>query len=425
MSMRAPVCCRRPERLTLPEGEPSSAPTSRTASRPRSLGGRGRLSSAAVPVPPSSPRAARARVGRLTSAVLVAGALLGLIAGCSGGDDGNAAGPAALSGDVPAIVGDVGIERDRVLADLAAEADAAEAGRSAASDSALADPVGDDGEYLPAAKAAALTNRILDQVYAQTLEREAIGITAADEATARETLCADASTGRAPSDGSCPPLEGYPEAYRTFTTRLVQRQVAFGRNLYEQAFADVKERHPELLDEVCVNLVQTADTATAEQIRDAVADGSSLGDAIAAPVKDGKASESREGCLFVDDAPEGLQKAADGDVVAVSDGELSYVAQVLRHKTASKDEFTTQPPSSETVRTIVDRRVAAAVKTSGVEVEKTWGTWEEDSFGVVPPGESGSTTTSDPLAPSTTAPGTTAPATTGPSTTTPATTAPG
>ena len=132
-------------------------------------------------------------------------------------------------------------------------------------------------------------------------------------------LCADSSTGQAPAGPSCPPIDGYPAAYRTFTTRLLQRQVAFGRSVYEQAYGEVKKSHPTLLREVCVNLVQTADAPTAEQVRAAVAKGKDLGDAIAEPVKAGRASESREGCLFLDDAPEALQKAAVDDVVAVSD----------------------------------------------------------------------------------------------------------
>ena len=168
----------------------------------------------------------------------------------------------------------------------------------------------------------------------------------------------------------------------------------------------MKKSHPSLLREVCVNLVQTADAPTAEQVRAAVAKGKDLGDAIAQPVKAGRASDSREGCLFLDDAPEALQKAAVDDVVAVSDGQLHYVAQVLRHKDATRTEFTTQPPSSSTVRTIVDRRVADAVKALGVAVEPGWGTWTPGSFAVTPPGGSASSTTSTtPLAPSTTAPG--------------------
>jgi len=306
------------------------------------------------------------------------------------------------------VVGDAGIRRDAVRADLTAEAKAAKAGRSAASGKALADPVGKDGSYTDAARAAALTNRILDQIYAQTLERDELEVSAADKATAREILCADPSTGQAPTGTSCPPLDGYPAAYRTFTTRLLQRQAAFGRFVYEQAYAEVKKSHPSLLREVCVNLVQTADAATAEQVRAAVAGGKDLGEVIEKPVKAGKASESREGCLFVDDAPEALQKAAVDDVVAVSDDELHYVAQVLEHKDATRTEFTTQPPSSSTVRTIVDRRVAKAVEALGVAVEPGWGTWTPSAFAVIPPGEPATSTTAPTttqVAPSTTAPG--------------------
>ena len=31
-------------------------------------------------------------------------------------------------------------------------------------------------------------------------------------------LCADSSTGQAPAGTSCPPIDGYPAGYRTFTT---------------------------------------------------------------------------------------------------------------------------------------------------------------------------------------------------------------
>ena len=164
---------------------------------------------------------------------LLALAVLVLAAcGDDGGHEADATTPAKPSATIPAVVGDTGIRRDAVRADLAAEAKAAKAGRSAASESALSDPVGKDGAYTDAAQAAALTNRILDQIYAQTLERKALTVTAADKATAREMLCADSSTGQAPAGTSCPPLDGYPAAYRTFTTRLLQRQVAFGRSVY-------------------------------------------------------------------------------------------------------------------------------------------------------------------------------------------------
>lgn len=340
------------------------------------------------------------------AALLVVAALLG----ACGADDGQqsdkrtATTTPKVSTTVPAVVGKVGIKAADVHADLAAEAAAAKAGRSAASKSALADPVGANGAFTPAAKASALTNRILDQIYAQTLRREGITVSAADKATAHESLCADPSTGTAPPS-SCPPLEGYPAAYQGYTTRLLQRQVAFGRHIYEQTYADVKRSHRSILREVCVNLVQTADAAMAESIRAAVAKGTALGKAIAAPVKAGKASEAREGCLFLDDAPARLRKAADGAVVALTEGNTHYVAAVLEHKNATRTDFTTQPPSSATVRTMVDKRVAKAATALGVSVEPSWGTWTTSTFAVTPPGQSTTgTTTTLPPGTTTTAP---------------------
>ena len=354
------------------------------------------------------------RVGRGVAVTLLA--LLALVlAACSGDGakaDGSAASTSAaakVSAAVPAVVGGVAVHRADVRADLAAEAVAAKAGRSAASKSALAHPVGADGKPTAAAKAAALTNRILDQIYAQTMRKEGVTVTAADRATARESLCADSSTGQAPAGTACPPLAGYPAAYRAFTTRLLQRQVAFGRHIYAQTYADVKRTHPSILREVCVDLVQTADAATADQIKLSVAKGTDVGKAIAAPVKAGKASEAREGCLFLDDAPAALQKAHDGDVVTVSEGTTHYVAQVLQHKLATQAEFITQPPSSATVRRLVDRRVARAAAQLGVSVEPSWGKWTSSTFAVSPPGGSSGTSsttapTAVPLGTTTTAP---------------------
>ena len=112
-----------------------------------------------------------------------------------------------------------------VLADLKAEAAAGKKGKAKTEPSSpLASPKAANGTYTPAATAAALTNRILYELYGQELVAHHAKVAADDKDRARQSLCSDATTGQPPTGTACPPLAAYSATYRNFQLALRERR---------------------------------------------------------------------------------------------------------------------------------------------------------------------------------------------------------
>ncbi|MCU1455817.1 MAG: hypothetical protein JWN46_3963 [Acidimicrobiales bacterium] len=343
---------------------------------------------------------------RRSVVVVVSMVVLAALVACSSGHGAASPPPAAT-------IGSTVITTDQLNADLAAEAAAAKKAKTAPDPrNPLTSPAGKQpGTYTPAATAAALTNRVVAEVYAQELALHHVQVTDADRTQARRTLCAD-TAGNVPKAPACPPLDVYPAAYRTFTLTLEERQLASTRSLYGRAYTALKAKAPERLQVVCADVVPVSDAATSLQVIAAVKAGKTVDEASATPRKAGKAQAVQSGCVFSVLAPPGLVAAKIGDVVAVTTAGGRYVAKPLKHKTATPLEFATQPPTDDpTVRAAVEAEITDLLRTVKVSVPTRYGRWDAKTFSVVAPGVAAPTTTSAPSA-----------TTTGPTTTTTTTT---
>jgi hypothetical protein len=336
-----------------------------------------------------------------------------LTAGCGSSSSTKKAAPAAPA----ATVSGTKVPAAAVLADLKAEAAAGKKGKAKTEPSSpLASPKAANGTYTPAATAAALTNRILYELYGQELVAHHAKVAADDKDRARQSLCSDATTGQPPTGTACPPLAAYSAAYRTFQLSLRERELAFGKVLYGRVFDTVKRTQPKLLREICLNLVQVADASTSKQVVSSMKGGASMADATKKAAAAGKASTVQPGCLFVAVAPASLAKATKGAVVPVTSGSVIGVAEVTSFKTATKNEFATQPPGADaSVQKLIKGEVDRSIRRSKIIVAKKYGRWDPAQLIVVAP-KAKSTTTSGPsttakgAAPTTTAkPTTTAP----------------
>ena len=320
--------------------------------------------------------------------------MFSVVAGCSS----DAAGPKASSRSArsAATVAGAKVPLTALMADLKAEADAGKKGKAKTEPSSpLASPKGDKpGTYKPEATAAALTNRILFELYSQELRAHKQKIVAADKARARQTLCADTSTGQVPQGTSCPPLAAYPAAYRAFQLTLRQHEVAFGKLIYGRVFDVVRRTEPKLLSQVCLNLVQVANQSVSSQIQKATKGGTSLADASKKAAASGTASQPQPGCLFTVSAPPNLTKAKKGDVVPVEGQSILGVAEVTSFKTATKAEFVAQPPAAATtVQKLVEGEVDRSIRRAKVSVTSGYGRWDPKKLVVMAPKSTARSTT--------------------------------
>lgn len=300
-----------------------------------------------------------------------------------------------------ATVGGTQVPASAVTTDLEAEVSAGSKGkRQTDPGNPLASPKAKDGTYTPAARAAALTSRILYELYGQQLRSFGTKVGAADKTSAHTSLCADANTGQVPAGTSCPPLAAYPSAYQTFQLSLRERELALGTFLYGRIFDTVRRTDPTVLRQVCVNLVQVAGDAVATQIVKDVKAGKSMTQASAAAVKAGKASKVQPACLFVAMAPTELSKAKLKDVVPLKTQSTFGVAQVTSFRTATREQFASNPPTRvASVQKNIKAEVDRSIRKVKVSVKPTYGTWDPTQLMV--------------KAPSTKKPATSAPSTTG------------
>ncbi len=275
-----------------------------------------------------------------------------------------------------------------VTADLRAEAVAGKKGKVKTDPSSpLASPKGKrPGTYTPAATAAALTNRILYQLYGQQLRSLKTKIAAQDKERARQSLCADASTGQVPSGTSCPPLAVYPSAYRSFQLSLRERELAFGKILYGRVFDAVRRTEPTLLREVCVDLVQVASQAVSNQVQKAMKAGASITEASKSAATAGQASAVQPACLYLAVAPPALTKAKRGTVVPIKGQSALGIAKVTSFKTATKADFATQPPASvASVQKLIKGEVDRSIRKAKITVNTKYGHWNPAQLVVVAP----------------------------------------
>jgi hypothetical protein len=310
------------------------------------------------------------------------------------------------------VVNGTNVPTTVVTADLAAEVAAGKKGRAQTDPSSpLASPKARAGGYTPEAKAAALTNRILDQLYTQELRSNGVKVVAVDKQRARQSLCSDAKTGQPPAGTSCPPLAAYPAAYRAFQLSLRERELAFAKLLYGRVFDKVQTSQPAVLREICLNIVQVATEAVSTEVQQKMKAGASMADASKAEATAGKASSVQPGCLFAAVAPANLANAKVGAVEPVKGESVLGVAQVTSFKTATKADFATQPPSSvAAVQTLLKAEVDRSIRRAKVTVDRSYGRWDPAQLVVVAPKAKTTTTT----APASTAPASTAPASTAP-----------
>lgn len=341
-------------------------------------------------------------------------------AGCSSDSKGaSATTKPAPSRQPAAVVNGTKVPVTIVTADLAAEVVAGKKGKAQTDPSSpLASPKARSGGYTPEAKAAALTNRILDQLYTQQLRSNNVKVAAVDKQRARQSLCSDATTGQPPTGTSCPPLAAYPAAYRAFQLSLRERELAFAKLLYGRVFDKVQTSQPAVLREVCLNIVQVATEAVSTEVQQKMKAGQSMADASKAEATAGKASTVQPGCLFAAVAPANLANAKVGAVEPVKGESVLGVAQVTSFKTATKAEFATQPPSSvAAVQTLLKAEVDRSIRKVRVTVGRGYGRWDPAQLVVVAP--KAKTTTTTTAAPASTAP---ASSTTGPTAATTSTT---
>lgn len=333
------------------------------------------------------------------AAVLAAGT------GCSSGS--KSAAHAKAPAPVAATVGAKKVPATDVTTDLAAELKAGKQGKAKTDPSSpLAAPkAGAKGGYTPAAKAAALTNRILYVLYSEQLRSHGVKVVAVDQQRARQSLCADATTGQVPAGTSCPPLAAYPAVYRTFQLSLRERELAFGKYLYGRVYDVVKRSQPKLLREVCLNLVQVADQSVSNQVVKKMKSGSTMAEATKSAAAANKASTVQPGCLFVAAAPANVANAKKGAVVPVKAQTALGVAQVTSFKVGTQADFASQPPSSDaSVQKLLKAQVDVSIRTSKVTVDRTYGRWDPTRLVVVAPkAKAKSTTTTTAAAASTTA----------------------
>ncbi|MDQ6696018.1 MAG: hypothetical protein M3Z46_00995 [Actinomycetota bacterium] len=297
---------------------------------------------------------------------------------------------------VAATVAGTKVPVANITADLAAEVTAGKKGKAKTDPSSpLASPKdAKSGNYTPAASAAALTNRIIFTLYGQQLAAHHATVEAIDKQRARQSLCADATTGQAPAGSSCPPLAAYPAAYRTFQLSLRERELAFGKVLYGRVFDVVKRTQPTLLREVCLNLVQVASQTEGADIVKKMKSGATMTAASKSAAAAGKASSVQPGCLFAAAAPASLANAKKGAVVPVQGQSVLGVAEVTSFKTATRAEFATQPPSSAaTVQKLLKAEVDRSIRKSKVTVDRTYGHWDPTKLVVVAPASKTKTTT--------------------------------
>ena len=347
-----------------------------------------------------------------TLVIGTAALILLLTAGCGSSSSDKAAAPAPPA----ATVTGAKVSAAAVLADLKAEAAAGKKGKAKTEPSSpLASPKAANGTYTPAATAAALTNRILYELYGQELVAHHAKVAADDKDRARQSLCSDATTGQPPTGTACPPLAVYSATYRNFQLGLRERELAFGKVLYGQVFDTVKRTQPKLLREICLNLVQVADASTSKQVVSSMKGGASMADASKKAAAAGKASTVQPGCLLrrcgasePGQGDEGRGRAGHervrhgcrgGDIV--QDGHQGRVRDAATRGST--------PPSKSSSR-------ARSIDRSGsskIIVAKKYGRWDPAQLIVVAP-KSKSTTTSGPSTTGTTPTTTAKPTTTAP-----------
>jgi len=305
----------------------------------------------------------------------------------------------------------------QIVTDLRAEVTAGKKGKAQTDPSSpLASPKAKaPGTYTPAASAAALTNRILYELYGQQLRSHGAKVVAIDKDRARQSLCADATSRQAPTGTSCPPLAAYPAAYRTFQLSLRERGLAFGKILYGRVFDTVKRTEPKLLREACLNVVQVADKTVSADVLKKAKSGATLADASKAATAAGKASALQSRCLFTVDVPPSIAKAKQRAVLPFAAQSAIGVVEVTSFKTATKAEFATDPPQSATsVQKLLKAEVDRSIRKVKVSVNRKYGRWDQSQLVVVAPPSKATTTTTTAVAPTTTGPSTTTKPTTAP-----------
>ena len=348
-------------------------------------------------------------IPRRSSVVFVAIAVLVTVATACSSDSKSStpsqpARPAAVVGGTKVAVADL-------MADLKAEATAAKKNKTQPNPSSpLATPevAKKPGTYTPEATAAALTNRILYQLYDQQLRSHKTKVAATDKERAHQSLCQDPTTGAVPAGTSCPPLGAYPAAYRNFQIALQERALAFGRVLYGRIFGTVQRTKPAALKEVCLDLVQVDSQAVSDQIVKAMNGGASLADASKSDAAAGKASPVQPGCLYIAGAPADLAKAKVGGVVPIKSQSAFGVAKVTSFKSATKDQFAIQPPQNDTtVQKLIKSEVDSSISRTKVTVLAKYGRWSPSQRVVVAPKSKTTTTTTAPASTTTTKPSST------------------
>jgi len=303
----------------------------------------------------------------------------------------------------------------QITTDLKAEVTAGKKGKAQTDPSSpLASPKAKtSGTYTPAASAAALTNRILYELYGQQLRSHGANVVTIDKDRARQSLCADAKSGQAPTGTSCPPLAAYPAAYRTFQLSLRERESAFGTVLYGRVFDTVKRTEPKLLREVCLNLVQVADKTVSADVLKKSKSGATLADASKAATAAGKASTVQSRCLFATEVPPAIAKAKQGAVVPFTAQSAVGVVEVTSFKTGTKSDFATQRPGNvPSVQKLLKAEVDRSIRKVKVTVDRKYGHWDQAQLVVVAPSSKAKATTTTAGEPTTTGPSTTKPTTT-------------